>query len=70
MQTFACFAFQRNVAVSEDSGDQFVHSRFFEFAVGPRLAAEFCRAVDVISQEVRDIFCTVSRQKEFELYNA
>ena len=61
VQAFTTLAIQRDVRVTEDVGDQSVHSRLFELASVARFAAELSGSLDIFLQEVTDVCVHVSR---------
>ena len=56
MQTLATFALQRDVLVAEECQDEVVHARLLESASFTSDTCERGRALDVLLQEVGDIY--------------
>ena len=61
VQALATLAVQCNVRITEDVGNQSVHSRLFELASVARFAAELSGSLDILLQEVTNVCVHVSR---------
>ena len=56
VETFTAFAVEEDGLVAEDTADESVHCRFFEFAsVLLAIAIETCRSFDLFFQKLTDI---------------
>lgn len=64
-QALAALALESDVRVTEDVRDELVHRRLLEPAVLSSTRAEFARALDFLSQEIRDVCQECKRRAEY-----